>query len=63
MGYGKGSKGKPPGCPAGAPDFARSTGAPRGVKQLESSQARPSVGGQVKMPADQGGRSESSKKS
>jgi hypothetical protein len=56
MAYGKGSHGKPPGCPAGAPDFARATGKPND-RQLASSQPRPSVGGQVKMPANQGGKS------
>lgn len=58
-GYGK-KGGLTGSCPA--PDFARAKSAPR-TGQLASSQPRPKSSGQVKAPADQGGRSEGSAKS
>lgn len=56
MSYGKGDRGKPPGCPESAPDFARSTGMPDD-RQLTRSTPRAPNSGQTKMPGNQGGRS------
>lgn len=59
MVYGKGGSKQTHGC-GSAPDFAKSTGFPKGVKQLGGTAAsRAPNSGQTKMPADQGGRTES----
>ena len=48
--------------PGSAPGFARATGAPK-EGQLARSSGRAPNAGQTKMPGNQGGRSEASKKS
>lgn len=60
MGYD--SKGKPPGCPAPAPDFARATGMPKDRQVSGTGARRAPDSGQTKMPADQGGRTDDGKK-